>query len=164
MIVPMQPGGRDAFRALGAEITRELREARGTAFTAILARIGENAQKLALVRAAGIDPVGPSIRREDADWAIEFVRHFALRTMTAVERHVADNEIERNHKRMLEIIRSAGADGVGKSELIRRTQFVDKRQRDEILGTLVEAGQVTMAMRSTPTKPGLSYRATVSKR
>ena len=79
--------------------------------------------------------------------------------MTAVERHVADNETERNHKRVLEIIRGAGDDGLGKSELIRRTQFVDKRQRDEILVTLVEAGLVTMAMRSTPTKPALSYRA-----
>ena len=79
--------------------------------------------------------------------------------MTAVERHVADNETERNHKRMLEIIRGAGDDGLSKSELIRRTQFVDKRQRDEILSTLVEAGLVTMAMRSTATKPALSYRA-----
>jgi hypothetical protein len=66
---------------------------------------------------------------------------------------------ERNHKRLLEIIRSSGDDGLGKSELIRRTQFVDKRQRDEILSTLVEAGLVTMAMRPTPTKPALSYRA-----
>jgi hypothetical protein len=164
MIVPMQPGAKDAFRALGAEITRELREARGTAFTAILARIGENAQKLALVRAVGIDPVAPVISGGDADWAIGLVRHFALCTITAVERHVADNETERNHKRVLEIIRSSGDDGLGKSELIRRTQFVDKRQRDEILFTLQEAGLVTMAMRSTPTKPGLSYRAAEPRR
>ena len=156
----MQVGAKDAFRALGAEITKELREARGTAFTAILARIVENAQKLALVRAVGIDPEAPSISGNDADWAIELVRHYALRTMTAVERYVADNETERNHKRLLEIIRSVGEDGLSKSELIRRTQFLDKRQRDEILSTLVEAGLVTMAMRSTPTKPALCYRST----
>ncbi len=159
MIVPMQDGAKEAFRSLGAEITKELREARGTAFTAILARIGENAQKLALVRAVGVDPVAPGISEQDADWAIGLVRHFARRTMTAVERHVADNETERNHKRVLETIRSAGDDGLSKSELTRRTQFADRRQRDEILATLVEAGLVTMAMRSTPTKPILSYRA-----
>jgi hypothetical protein len=159
MIVAMQPGARDAFRALGVEITKELREARGTAFTAILARIGENAQKVALVRSVGIDPVAPTISEKDAEWAIRLVQHFALRTMTAVERHVADNETERNHKRILEIIRSSGEEGLGKSELIRRTQFVDKRQRDEILSTLVEAGLVIMAMRSTATKPALLYRA-----
>ena len=160
MVVPMQAGAKNAFRELSREITRELREARGTAFTAILARIGENAQKLALIRAVGIDPVAPAVSSEDAEWAIGLVRHYALRTMTAVERHVADNETERSHKRVLEIIRSGGGgDGLGKSELTRRTQFVDKRQRDEILATLLEAGLVTMAVRSTATKPGLSYRA-----
>ncbi|MFN4204798.1 MAG: PriCT-2 domain-containing protein [Agrobacterium albertimagni] len=163
MVVPMHDAAREAFGALGREITQELREARGTAFTAILARIGENAQKLALIRAVGIDPVAPTISGEDADWAIGLVRHYALRTMTAVERHVADNEIERNHKRILEIIRSAGGDGLGKSDLVRRTQFIDKRQRDEILVTLIEGGLVTMAMRSTATKPGVSFRATEPK-
>ena len=160
MVVPMQAGAKNAFRELSREITRELREARGTAFTAILARIGENAQKLALIRAVGIDPVAPALSSEDAEWAIGLVRHYALRTMTAVERHVADNETERSHKRVLEIIRSGGGDdGLSKSELIRRTQFVDKRQRDDILLTLIEAGLVTMAMRSTLTKPALAYRA-----
>src|SRR5262249_48237515 len=97
-------GGRskEAFRTLGAEITNELREARGTAFTAILARVAENAQKLALVRAVGFDPEAPAISADDADWAIHLVRHFANHTMIAVERHVADNETERAHKRMLE--------------------------------------------------------------
>jgi len=160
LVVPMQAGAKEAFRELSHEITRELREARGTAFTAILARIGENAQKVALIRAVGIDAVAPAVSSDDAEWAIGLVRHYALRTMTAVERHVADNETERSHKRVLEIIRSGGGnDGLSKSELIRRTQFVDKRQRDDILLTLIEAGLVTMAMRSTPTKPALAYRA-----
>ena len=38
--------------------------------------------------------------------------------MIAVERHVADNEIERNHKRMLEIIRASGGAGLTQNELI----------------------------------------------
>ena len=96
MTVPMQPAAKDVFRALGEAITSELRQARGTAFTAILARISENAQKLALVRAVGIDPANPAISADDAGWAIALVRHFASSTMLAVERHVADNDIERN--------------------------------------------------------------------
>ena len=101
--------------------------------TAILARIAENAQKLALVSAVGVDPGAPSITATDADWAIRLIRHFASCTMVAVERHVADNETERNHKRMLEIIRASGKAGLTKNEFIRKTQFVDKRQREEIL-------------------------------
>ena len=159
MTVPMQPGAKEAFRTLGAEITNELREARGTAFTAILARIAENASKLALVRAVGLDPEMPEVTADDVDWAIRFVRHFANRTMVAVERHVADNETERNHKRVLEIIRASGDAGLTQNELTRRSQFLDKRPRDEILTTLIEAALVTTAMRPTSTKPALVYCA-----
>ena len=88
-----QPAAKDAFRALGAEITSELREARGTAFTAILARIAENAQKIALIRAAGNDPQSPAIELDDAVWSIDLIRHFASSTMISVDRHVADNEV-----------------------------------------------------------------------
>ena len=79
--------------------------------------------------------------------------------MIAVERHVADNEVERNHKRILEIIRSAGKAGVTKSELSRRSQFIDQRPRDEIIATLVEAELITTFMHVTSTKPALAYRA-----
>lgn len=158
LTVPMQPGAKEAFRALGAEITNELREARGTAFTAILARIAENAQKLALVSAIGVDPEAPAITAVDADWAIRLIRHFARCTMMAVERHVADNETERNHKRMLEIIRASGNAGLTKSEIIRKTQFLDKRPRDEILDSLVEAALVIASKHSTSTKGALRYR------
>ena len=159
LTVPMQPGAKEAFRTLGAEITNELREARGTAFTAILARIAENAQKLALVSAVGVDPEAPAITAADADWAIRLIRHFASCTMIAVERHVADNETERNHKRMLEIIRASGKAGLTQNELTRQSQFLDKRPREEIVATLIQAELVTTAMRPTSTKPAMVYRA-----
>jgi hypothetical protein len=153
MTVPMTPAARDAFRDLGAGITRQLREVRGTAYTAILARVAENAAKLALVCAVGRDPVAPAIDLAEADWAIGFVRHFAERTVRAVERHVADNDTERNHKRLLEIIRQASPAGISKTELTRRSQFLDRRTRDEILSTLTEAGLVESRMQATSTRP-----------
>ena len=153
MVVPMVPPAQQAFRALGAEITRRLREARGTRHTSILARIGENAAKLALVVAVGRDAVSPRIELRDAEWAIEFVLHFAKRTMRAVERHVADNETERNNKRVLEIVRSAGSAGITKSDLSRRSQFLDKRQRDDVLAGLVEAGLIESRIRTSELLP-----------
>ncbi len=158
MIVPTAPDARETFAALSNEVTGQLREARGTPFTAILARVAENAAKVALVRAVALDPVSPVIRLDDAQWAIAFVRHFAERTMVEIERRVADNDTERNHKRMMEIIRAVGPAGITKNDLIRRTQFLDKRQRDEIIASLVEAGMVATAMKTTATKPALIYR------
>lgn len=72
--VPMTDEARARFKALSGELTGELRAAAGTAFTAILARIGEIALKLALIVAVGKDPVAPVITIDDADWAIAFVR------------------------------------------------------------------------------------------
>ncbi len=161
MTVPMQPGAQDIFRALGSSITNELRQARGTAFTAILARIAENAQKLAMVRAVGIDPQAPEITAADAEWAIALVRHFANATMLAVERHVADNDIERNHKRILEIVRQEGRKGISKKKLYDVTRFLSRRDREDILATLVESERIVEEIRRTATKPVVIYRQVV---
>ncbi|BAE49162.1 PriCT-2 domain-containing protein [Paramagnetospirillum magneticum] len=160
MTVPMDPQAKAIFRDLSRDITVRLREALGTPFTPILARIAENATRVALIRAVSFDPVRPVIRADDAEWAIQFVSTCADRTMVEIGRRVADNDIERNHKRLLEIVRGAGATGLTKSELIRRSQFLDRRQRDEVIAVLVEAGIIEPIMTATVTKPTISFRTT----
>ncbi len=160
MTVPMTAEAKAAFRELSRHITERLREACGTPFTPVLARIGENAAKVALIRAVSSDPVAPVIRGEDADWAIRFVGTCADRAMAEIDRHIADNDTERNHKRLLEIVRSAGAVGLTKSDLIRRSQFLDRRQRDEVIAVLVEAGMIEPVMKPTATKPAMTFRST----
>jgi hypothetical protein len=158
MIVPMTEEARARFRQLSIELTEELRAAAGTAFTAILARIGENALKLALIVAVGRDPVQPKIEITAAEWAISFVRHYAQRTMEAVERHVADTETEAHLKRLKEIIRASGAKGITKSEITRASQWLKSRDRDEILLTLIESGDITTGMRDTGGRRAMVYR------
>ena len=163
MIVPMDTQARDIFRALSRDMTVRLREAAGTVFIPILARIAENAAKVALIRAVSADPMAPVIRGEDAEWSIAFIRSCADRTMTEVERRVADNDVERNHKRVMEIIRAAGPAGLTKNDLVRRTQFLDKRPREEVITSLVEAGMVATAMRPSATKPTMMFHAAERK-
>ncbi|GGC16269.1 DNA primase [Marivita lacus] len=158
MIVPMNDDARARFRQLSIELTEELRAAAGTAYTSILARIGENALKLALIVAVGRDPTRPEIEITVAEWAITFVRHYAQRTMEAVERHVADTETEAHLKRLKEIIRAAGAKGITKSEITRVSQWLKSRDRDEILLTLIESGDITTGMRGSSTKQAMVYR------
>ncbi|MCL7405922.1 DUF3987 domain-containing protein [Paradonghicola geojensis] len=158
MIVPMTEEARARFRELSVALTEELRAAAGTAFTAILARIGENALKLALIVAVGRSPVSPEIDLSAADWAISFVRHYAQRTMEAVERHVADTETEAHLKRLKEIIRASGAKGISKSEITRSSQWLKSRDRDEILLTLIESGDITTGMRDTGGRRAMVYR------
>lgn len=158
MIVPMTEDASARFRQLSIELTEELRAAAGTAFTAIPARIGENALKLALIVAVGRNPAHPEIDITAADWAIGFVRHYAQRTMEAVERHVADTETEAHLKRLKEIIRAAGATGIAKSEITRASQWLKARDRDEILLTLIESGDITTGMRGSSTRQAMVYR------
>ena len=158
MFVPMTEEARARFKALSLELTGELRAAAGTACTAILARIGENSLKLALIVAVGRDPARPEIDLTAADWAIDFVRYFAQRTMAAVERHVADTEVEAHLKRLKEIIRNAGAKGITKSEITRASQWLKSRDRNEILETLIESGDITTGMRGSSTRQAMVYR------
>ena len=157
-IVPMTEEARARFRLLSAELTGELRAASGTAFTAILARIGENALKLALIVAVGRYPTNPAIDLSAADWAIDFVRHYARRTIAAVERHVADTETEAHLKRLKEVIRAAGSSGITKSEVTRASQWLKSRDRNEILETLIESGDITTGMRDTGGRRAMVYR------
>lgn len=157
-IVAMTDEARARFKALSAELTEELRAAAGTAFTAILARIGENALKLALIVTVGRDPAKPEIDLSAANWAIDFVRHYAQRTMAEVERHVADTETEAHLKRLKEIVRNAGAKGITKSEITRASQWLKSRDRNEILETLIESGDITTAMRDTGGRRAMVYR------
>jgi len=158
MIVPMTDEARARFKALSVELTGELRAAAGTACTAILARIGENALKLALIVAVGRDPARPEIDLTATEWAIEFVRYYAQRTMAAVERHVADTETEAHLKRLKEIIRAAGFKGIIKSEVTRASQWLKSRDRNEILETLIESGDITTGMRDTGGRRAMVYR------
>ena len=55
---------------------------------------------------------------------------------------VSENTTESYHKRAMVILQAAGPAGMAKSDFTRRTQFMEARQRDNILRTLVDAGLI----------------------
>jgi len=159
-VVPMTPQARCAFRALDLALIGELRISRGTGFSSILARVEENATKLALIRAVSRDPVDPRIEETDAAWGALLARHCAELTIREVVARVSENLVEQQHKRSLKILRDAGAAGLSKSDFTRRTQFLDHRQRDGVLRTLSEAGLIAMEVAHTGGRPSVTIRLT----
>jgi hypothetical protein len=154
-VVPMTPQARDAFRRLDQELVGRLRTSRGTGYSSILARIEENATKLALIRAVSRDPVDPQIEDQDAEWGIKLSRHCAELTIREASARVSENQVESHHKRAMQILRDAGKTGMTKTEFTRRTQFMDHRQRDGVLRTLSEAGLIeatTLQNKGRPTQ------------
>ncbi|MCX7139399.1 MAG: DUF3987 domain-containing protein [Proteobacteria bacterium] len=145
-VVRMSATARKIFSQLDTQLLAQLRMARGTGFSSILARIEENATKLAMIRAVSRDPVAPQIEEADAKWGILLSQHCAELTIREVKVHVSENQIESHHKRTLQIVHDAGALGMTKTDFTRRTQFMDQRQRDGVLRTLVDAGLVEITL------------------
>jgi hypothetical protein len=158
-VVPMNSKAKAVFRKLDGELLADLRASRGTGFTSILARIEENATKLALIRAVSRDPVDPEILGEDAEWGILIARHCAEQTIREVAMRVSENTTESNHKRALMILQAAGAEGMTKREFTRRTQYMDLRQRDNVLRTLQDADLISMEMRQAKGRPAQWIKA-----
>jgi Primase C terminal 2 (PriCT-2)/Bifunctional DNA primase/polymerase, N-terminal len=157
--VPMAPEAEQLFDELDEGLTAQQREAIGTNQGAVLARIWENTAKVALIKAVSAEPQNPVIRLEDAEWARIVVERCVTTMLTEAERHIADNQTQANHQKVLRLIQAAGARGMTKSEVTRRTQFLDLRQRQEILIALIESGQVELSQRASDTRPASVYRA-----
>lgn len=152
-VVPMKPPARDAFRRLDHELVGRLRTSRGSGYSSILARIEENATKLAMIRAVSRDPVDPQIEEVDALWGIMLSRHCAELTIREATARVSENQVESHHKRAMQILRDAGQAGMSRSEFTRRTQFMDHRQRDGVLRTLAEARLIETTMLQSKGRP-----------
>ena len=152
-VVPASAAARAAFKELDQSMLERLRASQGTGYSSILARIEENASKLALIRAVSRDPVTPQIEDHDAHWGIMLSRHCAGLTIREVRARVSENQVESNHKRALQIVRDAGGRGLSRSEFTRRTQFMDHRQRDGVLHTLAEARLIEVSTIPTGGRP-----------
>ncbi len=121
------------------DLSRALRGAPDVERT-IIARRVENVSKLALIRAISREPRRPEITAVDLQWAGLLVDHCQRPLLRDADRYIADNQIEANHKKVLEIIRQERR--IGKSALCRRTQFVLGRERDQIIQTLIDAQSI----------------------
>ena len=76
--------------------------------------------------------------------------------------HLASNQKESEVKKVLRIIKET-ANGIGKNDLTRKTQWLSRRDRSDILETLVDSGQVELHNFSTGGRAKTVLRATASK-
>jgi Primase C terminal 2 (PriCT-2)/Bifunctional DNA primase/polymerase, N-terminal len=157
--VPMAPEAEQLFDQLDEELTAQQREAIGTNRSAVLARVWENTAKVSLIKGVSANPQAPVIRLEDAEWARLVVDRCVTTMITEAERHIAENKTQAYHQKVLRLIQGAGERGLTKSELTRRTQFLELRQREEILLALTESGQIELGQRLSDTKPATVFRA-----
>lgn len=157
--VPLSPDAERAIQAVRREATDLLRSHRGTYATALFGRHAENAAKLAMIAAVSRDPARPVTGARDIGWASRLVEHCIGTMLREAESKISDNDTEAKHKKVLEIIRDGGR--LSRSDVTRRSQFLSRREREEILASLVEAGLVVVEQEAGTTKPTTYYAAVV---
>ena len=106
------------------------------------------AVKLALIRACGMG--AKEVTAEDARWGCDLAWQLTRAFVARVEEvGASDNRIEDAKKKLLKMMRDRGEQGISKSALSRGSQFLEKRQRDELLRDLEEAGLATRLQTTT---------------
>jgi len=91
-------------------------------------------------------------------WSRQIVDYSVKTMMRDADRFVADSDYEAKFKRIAEIIRTAGNNGIKKSKLARRTSFVDSRTLYDITRRLIDGEQIEEEILVTAGRPATIWR------
>jgi hypothetical protein len=150
---PMAAGVFEAWEALDDAMDEHMTD---DASRSVYSRVPENAAKLALTYAVSVDYRAPRITPEAFAWGRELALWAANSMMREARRHVADNDVAAQRQRVMAMIRDAGADGITRREILRRSKTLRKREADELLSLLVESGEAV-----SDSRPGKSGPARI---
>ena len=142
-LVPMLAPALELFHQFEIECVGLMDEYEQAGLAEMFGRSNEIAMRLALVVALGCHC--EAIDGPHAAWAINYVRHHALRTVERLLSSVADSEFEHSKKQVLSLIVKAGSNGMTERDLSRAsTRFarVPQRQQVEILNSLQFVGEI----------------------
>jgi hypothetical protein len=121
-------------------------------------RATEKARKLALLWACSESTDAPKVSPEAAQWACDAVKYLTRRLVYLASRWLSENRQESNSKRLARLIEAAGPDGLTRSQLVRASQWLSSRDRNELIDGLKESGQIVEEVIKTVTKPRHVYR------
>jgi len=163
-VVPYTTEAKAILSDLRAHADRQYTdcEARGdTIGMAMWARANEKARRLALIYACSANHQAPSVDEPAAVWAARLVSHQTRRMLHMAFEHASENEFDGKRKRVLREIRNAPGGRMTKTALCRRLRAIPSRERDEIILSLLEAGDVRLDKRTQdgPGVPGQEYVA-----
>ena len=118
----------------------QLQQSRGN--DALWVRFSEMVIKIGMIEAIARDPCAPVLTGEIFEMSYELTKWSFYYTADLLYREVAENDIEAAHKKVLNLIRNSGAEGMSGTQLAKSCQGMKARDRNEILQTLVESGDI----------------------
>lgn len=147
IVVPWSPDAQALFKSVRESVDEHERKvpAEGRPF---VRRIIENAIKLALIVAVGIDPKDPVITEAAFEWGACVAWTCAAEMLSEVSERLSDNQREANYKKIRALIRGGGSEGITEGRLADRCKAIDGWQRKEIVDDLLKTGRVEVAANS----------------
>ena len=118
-------------------------------------RTAENARKLAMLHACSTDREHPRITLPAVEWASRFAIHQTRRQLHLASIYVAENPF---HAECLKLIRKLEEAGELTRSQCLRVMRCKAQDLDQIVGTLIEQGDVLPVTIPTRTNPACGYR------
>lgn len=127
---------------------------------ALWVRYTEITVKIGMIEAIARDPVSPILTLDIFKMANDLTRWSFNYTSDLIVKEISENEIEASHKKVLNIIRKSGDAGMSTTQITKVCQGMKARDRNEILQTLVESGDLLEeVIKGGPGRDRRVYRA-----
>lgn len=134
-------------------------ESRGDAVgTTVWGRVPEQVRKLALLYAVSADQLAPQIGVAAVRWASRFVEHQTRRMLFMASSHVADTPFHADCLKLLRKLREAPNRQMQRQHLLRY-MHCKAADFEQLVGTLVQRGEIMSVSIASKTKPSLGYQA-----
>ena len=145
MVVPTSPDALDVFAKFGHKAHERMLKAdkSGDVCNYLWGKALENARRIALIVACGENFDGIEIGATEAKYGCQLVEWLIYRLSEAVHNNVAETGWEHDKQRIYKLIAGCEADGMSKTELTRKTQWVkDRKMRNDYVEDLKDAGMI----------------------
>ena len=126
----------------------------------IISRLYQQMLKVTMIHAISrqIFKETPEVDHNDVTFGYQTVQYFYHHMKDIIEQCVFSNKNEQNTQKLLSVITRSKNTGVNKKDLTNKTRFLKKKERNEILEDLLEAGQIEYVQLKTDGKINYVYR------
>jgi hypothetical protein len=157
-IAPYSNVARQVMIDLEHHARQERRQASET-IAALWTRTTEKARKLALIHACSANHERPEVDEVSATWGAAVSEYLTRKLISIAAEWVSENPFEAKRKRVLRLISKAGVEGMSRTQLYRKTKYLQTKERADILESLESTGEIRLERLATSGAPRVTYRA-----
>lgn len=114
----------------------------------IIARLYQQMIKIIMIHSASRCKAGemPVINDVDVQFGYKTIMYYFDTIKEVVKEHIHEGQADAIMQKFISLIRSS--DGISKSDLVRRTRYINKRTRDDFLSELADIGDICVEIRA----------------